>query len=75
MGRSHKADEDYNRKRRRVVRLLRSPKWASRSTNWIAMMAGVSWLFADKIRCEVEQDRPITRESRSGRQYTSSYAK
>jgi hypothetical protein len=62
-----KLAREVRRKRDRVLRLLNDPKWSDRSTNWIAMMAGVSWLFADKVRIEFDGDAaPRKRESRSG---------
>ena len=53
-----KREKSWERKRRRVIRYLSQPKWATRSTNWIALRAGVSWLFADKIRAELEGTAP-----------------
>lgn len=54
-------------KRERVLRLLRDPAWANRSTNWIAREAKVSWLFADKVRTLHEGDAtPGKRTARDG---------
>lgn len=62
-----KQAREAERKRAKVLRLLRDPKWADRSTNWVAMQAGVSWLFADKVRIELDGDAPPKkRKSRAG---------
>lgn len=54
-------------KRARVLRLLRDPVWSTRSTNWIAREARVSWLFADKVRTVYEGDEvPGRRMARDG---------
>lgn len=50
----------------RVRRLLRHRLWSSRSTNWIAQVAGVSWAFADKVR-ELAGPRPLRVQTQSGR--------
>lgn len=60
-------EPDTEEKRRRVLRLLADPVWAGRSTNWIAREAGVSWLFADKVRVLHDGDGvPDKREARDG---------
>ena len=57
------------KKRRQVERLLRNPKWRTRSTNWIAQQTGLSWLFVDKVRTQMTEDSNAKRFGKDGKEY------
>lgn len=50
----------------KVIDLLNDPEWSSRSTNWIAQEAGVSWEMVDRLR-EIKGNRPLQVKTKSGR--------
>jgi hypothetical protein len=52
--------------------MLRSKLWRIRSTNWIALTAGLSWAFVDRLRQRLG-GRPARVEAANGRIVTAQH--
>ncbi len=65
--------EQIEEKRQRVLALLADPAWADKSTTCIAKEAGVSWLFADKVRIQYQPTPPEKRTTSIGTKFPTSH--